>query len=56
MKVSLWMVSLRKLVKTLNRGATCIFEEHCDTSFFPIKFHLLGYLSEDLKKFGSVRL
>lgn len=33
-----------------------MFKNPCEPGFFTVKFHFLDRLSEDLDKFGSVRL
>lgn len=50
------MVSLMRLMGELNDRTVCVFQLHCETKLFKIKFHLFCFLYEELDAFGSVRL
>lgn len=42
-------------MKELDQTTVGVFEDHCETGLFKIKFYLLGHVSEDLDKVDGVR-
>lgn len=50
-----WMVSFSKCVKDLEEETFCVFRDHCETTLFTMKFHILNYLCDHLNKFETVR-
>lgn len=42
-------------VAELKRLVVERFQNHCDNGLFPLKFHLLNHLIEDLGSFGSMK-
>lgn len=45
---------LRERVKGFKRLLVETFDEHCDSSLYTIKYHLLDHFLKDLRKFRDV--
>ena len=45
-----------EMVKNFKRDVVTLFEPHCDSGLFTLKFHLLDHLCTDLRCFGTLAM